>query len=371
MHDGQPQRLYPIKGNIKENKGTTVRFDTPNALLNQGLEAGLFSAAAFAVALRGEIAAFGTFGRTSFDDDARAIGPETLFDVASLTKPVVTASATLKLVEEGRLTLNQSVGKLLEPSFGSLSHLESVEVRHLLTHTSGLPPIPRMLDISADPFDRSSALQAALDTPLLREPGLAYTYSDVGYILLWEVASLAADESLADYAARSIFAPLGMTSSLFCPSTNDVVKTDPDVAAGIVHDPRARQLSGITGHAGLFSNATDLLRMAEAIRSGGAPILCRASVARMSANQLSVSIGAMSYGWFCAGNDFLPRGDLFSDEAFGHSGFTGCAMLIDPVYDASIVLLTNRVLNTTVDGVPFLKLRRQWLNSVAAALTGA
>ena len=346
-----------------------MRFEIPNALLNQGLEAGLFSAAAFAIAFRGEIAAAGTFGRTSFDDDASSIGPGTLFDVASLTKPVVTASATLRLVEEGRLTLNQSVGKLLEPRFGMLDRLVSVEVHHLLTHTSGLPPIPRTPDISIETADPSSALELALSTPLLREPGLAYTYSDTGYMLLWEAASLAAEEPLADYAARNIFAPLGMNSSLFCPTTTDIAKTDPDVPAGIVHDPRARELSGIAGHAGLFSTATDLLRMAETIRLGGAPILSRASVARMSASQLPISIGAMSYGWFCAGNDFLPRGDLFSDEAFGHSGFTGCAMLIDPVYEASVVLLTNRVLNTSVDGVPFLKLRRQWLNAVAAAVT--
>jgi CubicO group peptidase (beta-lactamase class C family) len=346
-----------------------VRFDIPNTILNDGLKDGLYSAAAFAIAQSGNLVASGTVGCTSFDDDALAIGPHTLFDVASITKPVITATAALQLVEDGRLTLVQTAAKSLEICHGLLPHLESVDIRHLLTHTSGLPPIPRKLGSDDEKVDRARAFKAAMTTVLLRDPGQAYTYSDVGYLVLGEIVALAAGESLEKYAAKSIFAPLGMSSSKFCPTGPDIVKTDPAVKPGTVHDPRARELGGVAGHAGLFSACTDLMLYAEAIRTGGAPILSRASVARMAKNQLSPGVGAMSYGWFCAGNDLLPRGDLFSDEAFGHSGFTGCILLIDPTYETSIVLLTNRVLNTSADGVPFLKLRRRWLNTVAAVLT--
>ena len=124
----------------------------------------------------------------------------------------------------------------------------------------------------------------------------------------------------------------------------------------------------MAGHAGLFGAAADLLAFAEAIRTGGAPLLSRASVARMSVSQIPESVGAQSFGWFCSGNDYLPSGDLFSDRSFEHSGFTGTALLIDPASDVSLVLLTNRVVNQTEDGSRFLRLRRFWLNTVAAAI---
>ncbi|MDR3708324.1 MAG: serine hydrolase [Capsulimonadaceae bacterium] len=344
----------------------------PARIIDDGLKAGLFSAASYAVARRGELLLSGAAGRVDFEPGAMPVKSDTLFDVASVGKPAITATSIMILVERGLLSLTQSVGKILEPRFGSLAHLDVVEVRQLLTHTSGLPPIPRKIDPPADqdePSDLSRVLEAALTTPLLRDPGVGYTYSDVGYILLWEIIELVTGISPMEFARREILRPLGMHSSEFLPNGSDIVRTDAAVPAGVVHDPRARALGGASGHAGLFSTAPDLLRYVEAIRTGGAPILSRASVARMSRSQCAPGVGAMSYGWFCAGNDFLPSGDLFSDVAFGHSGFTGCLLLIDPAYDVSAVLLSNRVLNTSVDGVPFLRLRRNWLNAVAAAAT--
>jgi CubicO group peptidase (beta-lactamase class C family) len=135
-----------------------------------------------------------------------------------------------------------------------------------------------------------------------------------------------------------------------------------------VHDPRAHDLGGVAGHAGLFGTASDVLTFAEAIRAGEGAILSRASQQRMAASQIPPSVGFQSYGWFCAGNDYLPQGDLFSDLSYGHSGFTGTAILIDPAFDVSLVLLTNRVINQSEDGSRFLRLRRLWLNAVAATL---
>jgi len=351
-----------------------MNFDTPNRILKQGIASGHFSACSYAVARGGEVLALGAYGRTSFASDGIDVAPDSLFDAASLTKPIVTASLILKLVEQGRLSLRQSIGKALEPEFGPSPHLNHVEVRTLLTHTSGLPPIPRRTDSDDNGRrmpSKNTVLEASLTTPLLREPGLGYTYSDVGYILLAELASLIADTPLGELANREIFEPLGMRSSLICPGAVgvDAVRTDMSLAPGDVHDPRARQMGGAAGHAGLFTTALDVLKFAEAIRKGGAPLLSKASADRMSVSQIPSSVGAMSYGFFCSGNDLLPNGDLFSDRSFGHSGFTGCLILVDPKYDASVALLTNRVLSDNPDGVPFLKLRRVWLNTVAAAIT--
>ncbi|HEY3331137.1 MAG TPA: serine hydrolase [Capsulimonadaceae bacterium] len=344
---------------------------TATRLLESGLRDGLYSAATYAVAVSGSIVAQSTIGALSFAANAPAANPDTLFDIASLTKPVATASTVMHLVEEGRLTLGQQVAAELAPAHGPLPGLAGIDIKQLLTHTSGLPPIPREPDVTdADATDhRSTQLRAALTTPLLREPGLAYTYSDTGYMILWEATEQIAGQPLEGIANKAIFEPLAMSSTQFRPTSDNIAATIDGAVTGAVHDPRALSMGGITGHAGLFSTASDLIKFAEAIRTGGSPILSRATGARMAENQLSPEIGAMSYGWFVNGNDFLPKGDLFSDRSFGHSGFTGCLILIDPTYDASIILLTNRVLNTTVEGLPFLKLRRKWLNAVAAAIT--
>jgi CubicO group peptidase (beta-lactamase class C family) len=143
------------------------------------------------------------------------------------------------------------------------------------------------------------------------------------------------------------------------------------VRTPLVHDPRARDLGGVAGHAGLFGTLDDVLLYAEVIRQGGASILSAASVARMSTSQIPAAVGSQSYGWFCAGNPsnpLLPAGDVLSDRAFGHTGFTGVSIVIDPTYDLSIVLLTNRVIGHPGNHERFIRLRRLWHNTVAGTL---
>ena len=334
------------------------RLGAAEALLAGGVTDGLYTHAAYVVARGGQVAGRRAFGEAT---------PETVFDLASLTKPMATATLCLQGAEQGRLHLRQSVSHFFEPAFGPLPHLEDVEVRHLLTHTSGLPPIPRWpADASSD---RQTLMRSALMTPRLRPPGLGYTYSDTGYILLGEIVAKISGQTLAAAFNASIAGPLGLTATGYGPPrTGRIAPTERDGTPGLVHDPRARDLGGIAGHAGLFGTVDDLLTYLEAIRTGGPPTLSRAAAARMQVSQIESSVGAQSYGWFCAGNDFLPQGDLLSDRAFGHSGFTGTLLLVDPEYDLSVVLLTNRVINTTEDGGRFLRLRRFWLNMIAAAL---
>jgi CubicO group peptidase (beta-lactamase class C family) len=329
-----------------------------DALLERGIDDGLFSHAVYGLMQGGELVARKAFGQAALD---------TQFDLASLTKPLATATLVMQLAEQGRLHLRQSVGRFLEDEFGPLPHLSGMEVRHLLTHTSGLPPIP-CWPAEAAQASRHDLLASVLATPTLRPTGAGYTYSDTGYILLGEITARISGQPLDVCFQDGIAGPLGLTTLRFCPvSAEDIAPTSAETA-GQVHDPRARDLGGVAGHAGLFGTATDVLAFAEAVRVGGGKILSRASVARMSVSQIAPAVGAQSFGWFCSGNDYLPQGDLFSDQSFGHSGFTGTMLLIDPASDASLVLLTNRVVNQSEDGSRFLRLRRLWLNTVAASL---
>ena len=329
-----------------------------DALLAEGVSDGLFTHAAYALARGGQTVAVRAFGEANQD---------TRFDLASLTKPLAGAACLLQWVEDGRVHLRQPVGGFFEAEFGPLPPLCGVEVRHLLTHTSGLPPVPRWPRDGGERADRQEMLRSVLTTPTLRPPGTGYTYSDAGYILLGEITARVAGRPLETCFAEGIAAPLERTTLGFCPAGENIAPTGNDVP-GTVHDPRARELGGVAGHAGLFGTAQDVLAFAEAIRTGGGPMVSRATAARMAVSQIPAEIGAQSWGWFCAGNDYLPSGDLFSDRAFGHSGFTGTALLIDPAFEVSLVLLTNRVINDAEDGSRFLRHRRLWLNTVAAGL---
>jgi CubicO group peptidase (beta-lactamase class C family) len=333
------------------------RLACADALLQAGLEDGLFTHAVYGLICGGEPAVQKAFGVATLGS---------VFDLASLTKPLATATLIMQGVEQGRLHLRQPVARFFKDVYGPLPHLSGVEVRHLLTHTSGLPPIPCWPAEGAK-ASRQELIGSVLTTPTLRPAGVGYTYSDTGFILLGEIAAQVFGQPLEKCFQEQIAGPLGRTTLGFGPSAANVVPTGPE-AAGVVHDPRARDLGGVAGHAGLFGTAADVLTFAEAIRTGGGPILSRASVARMRESQIPASVGAQSLGWFCAGNDYLPSGDLFSDRAFGHSGFTGTAALIDPESGVSLVLLTNRVVNQAEDGSRFLRARRLWLNAVAAAL---
>ncbi len=336
------------------------RLARADDVLASGLADALYAHAVYALARGGETVALRAFGQA-------AAG--TRFDLASLTKPMATATCLLQLVEQGRLHLRQPVNQFFEDEFGPLPHLSGVEVRHLLTHTSGLPPIPRW-PAEAEKPTRRDMIRAVLTTPTLRPAGTGYTYSDTGYILLGEIIAHVAGQPLASCFQDGVAGPLGSKALGFLPPNGPggaIAPTGPE-PPGTVHDPRARDLGGVAGHAGLFGAAEDVLAFAEAIRTGGGPLLSRASTQRMAVSQIPSSVGGQSYGWFCPGNDYLPQGDLFSDRSFGHSGFTGTALLIDPAFDLSLVLLTNRVVNQDEDGSRFLRLRRLWLNVVASAL---
>lgn len=334
------------------------RLARADAVLASGITDALYTHAVYALTRGGVQIALKAFGQAT-------VG--TRFDLASLTKPAATATCLLQLVEQGRLHLRQPVPQFFDVEFGPLPHLSGVEVRHLLTHTSGLPPVPRWPADGTNP-SRRDMIQAVLTTPTLRPAGAGYTYSDTGYILLGEIVARTTGQPLEDCFQSGVADPLGRKTLGFLPNSDAPIAPTGPEPPGRVHDPRARDMGGVAGHAGLFGTAEDVLAFAEAIRLGGGRLLSRAAARRMGVSQIPSSVGAQSFGWFCAGNDYLPQGDLFSDRSFGHSGFTGTALLIDPDSETTLVLLTNRVVNQDEDGSRFLRLRRLWLNVVASAL---
>jgi len=327
-----------------------------DGLLQSGVDAGIFTHAVYSLSVGGSMVALQAFGLAT---------PGTIFDLASLTKPIATATLLLQCVERGELHLGEPVG----PFFGQET---PIEIRHLATHTSGLPPTPDW-PAAESQITREQLISHAAGTLPLHEPGTRHIYSDTGYILLGEIIARDAGESLDSLFRSRIAYPAAIEDLCFLPPAEwqpRIAPTTVSVPAGTVHDPCARGLGGVAGHAGLFGSAGAVLRCLEIIRQGGEPLLSRGSVARMSKSQIEPAVGAQSIGWFCVGNPLLPRGDLFSDSAFGHSGFTGTMVLIDPAYDVSLVLLTNRVINESEDRTRYLKLRRLFTNAVAGIVTG-
>jgi len=254
------------------------RLARADAVLQSGVTDALYTHAVYALARGGVPVALKAFGAAS---------DRTRFDLASLTKPVATAACLMQLVEQGRLHLRQPVHSFFEDEFGPLPHLSGVEVRHLLTHTSGLPPIPRWPAEGSQPT-RRAMLQAVLSTPALRPAGAGYTYSDTGFILLGEIIARVAGQTLEAVFRARVAGPLDRTTLGFLPKSGPgeaIAPTGPE-PPGTVHDPRARDLGGVAGHAGLFGTAEDVLIFAEAVRTGGGPLLSPASTRRMAVSQI-------------------------------------------------------------------------------------
>jgi uncharacterized protein YbbC (DUF1343 family)/CubicO group peptidase (beta-lactamase class C family) len=269
---------------------------------------------------------------------------DTLFDLASLTKPIATATSIMVLAERGSIGLDDPLAKYV-PECGQ-GGKAAITLRHLLLHVSGMPA-----DTPTDDFahGRDEAIRRICKEPLRAPPTVKSIYSDVGFILLEEVVRRVTSQELPDFASHTIFAPLGMTETRFVPSEEGRRKAawtqlvDGAWRAGVVHDPRAFQLGGVAGHAGLFATADDLAVYARAILGGGQVdgkrMLSTRSVAAMIA-PYDVPGGIRTLGWAV---DSTWKGTGLSPRAVGHFGFTGTAMWIDPDKDFFTVVLTNRV----------------------------
>lgn len=340
----------PVQGSIGDTlpvvvpesvgMSTTTLREIDRALL-QGLQAGGYPGAVVVVGRKEGVVWRRGFGRTTWSMLSAPVTPmETIYDVASLTKVAATTMAAMILWDEGRLRLDAPVARYL-PAFRGDGR-EYVTVEQLLTHRSGLPAAPA-LGSAATP---SGARRALLTTPVRGVPGMRGTYSDAGPAILALVIESITGEPLDRFVARRVYRPLGMRRTAFRPSASLIkliAPTSTTLAAGIVHDGNARRLGGVAGHAGLFSTGDDLSRLALALLNGGASrrvrIVSDSAVERFTTR----SAGWRALGWdTCAGG--ASCGQRMGERAFGHTGFTGTSMWIDPQRELFVIVLTNHVL---------------------------
>ncbi len=300
-----------------------------------------------AVGHQGKCVYLKAFGNRQVRPQDEAMTTDTLFDMASLTKPLATATSVMKLIETGQIRLHDRVQKYL-PEFGQ-NGKDRVTVYHLLTHQGGLTPDNPLSDYEVG---SEKAWERILALGLRAEPGSKFIYSDVGYIVLAELVRRVSGTGVDEFARQQIFAPLGMleTSYLPGPALRDraavTEQRDGHWMRGEVHDPRAYLLGGVAGHAGLFSTAEDLALYAQMMldhgSAGGHQVLSWRTVDVMTADY-PVPGGVRGLGWDKRTGYSSNRGDLFTSRAFGHGGFTGTAMWIDPGLDLFVIFLSNRV----------------------------
>lgn len=323
------------------------RLAAIDRVVQQGIDRGDIPGAVVLIKHQGHDIYLRAFGDRTIEPHRKPLQTDTVFDLASLTKPVCTATCIHVLIEEGRLTLDDPVSRWI-PEFAQ-NGKEAVTVRHLLIHQSGLIPDNSMADYADGKvvaFERIHAL------PVRSEPGTKFAYSDVGFLVLGELVERISGETLDVFAQRRIFGPAGMTDTTFNPNDElraRIAPTEKRNGAwmqGDVHDPRAYALGGVAGHAGLFSTAPDLGRFGELLLQRGVArnqqVLKTETVDRMFAPE-KVSSGLRSLGWDKDSPYSANRGDLLSPAAIGHGGFTGTALWIDPEQQLVIVVLSSRL----------------------------
>ncbi|MBE3519046.1 MAG: beta-lactamase family protein [Firmicutes bacterium] len=298
--------------------------------------------------------------------------PATVFDLASLTKVVATLPSILVLLEMGKLRLDDRVSLFL-PEFG-VNGKESITIRHLLTHTSGLPAHVKFYEMG---LDRAGIVRKICEMEA-SPPGEHVVYSDLGFIILGEIVERITGKSLDEFARENIWRPLGMNDTCFLPgesSRHRLAATEyradlKKVMWGEVHDENAYAMGGIAGHAGLFSTVTDLARYALMWLGegefGSVRVLSRSTV-RLAIKEHVNKEDRRGLGWVLKSHAFSSGGDLLSDASYGHTGFTGTSLWCDPETQTAIILLTNRV-HAGRDGTAIIELRPRFANAVAAAI---
>jgi uncharacterized protein YbbC (DUF1343 family)/CubicO group peptidase (beta-lactamase class C family) len=286
------------------------------------------------------------YGSRAIEPRREAMTIDTIFDCASLSKVIATTTAIMQLWEQGKIRMNDPVARYL-PEFAQ-NGKQDITVRQLLVHYSGLAPD---LDLTKPWDGKETAYRMASEEAPERPPGAAFVYSDINFVVLGALVERLSGESLDEYSAKHIFEPLGMKDTRFLPPKSwepRIAPTEEDenhhLLRGVVHDPTARRMGGVAGHAGVFSNADDLAILAQALLDGGRNILTSPTVAKMTAPQQPVNGTVLrGFGWDIDSPLSTNRGELLPVGSYGHTGFTGTSLWIDPATKTYIVLLTNAV----------------------------
>ena len=366
---GQPRRLprHELSSAAAAGLSATALSRAEEAVWDE-IGRGSFPGASLAVGRWGHVVLEQGMGRVGAGG-AEVDPDRTVYDLASLSKVVGTTTAVMLLVEDGKMSLDDPAQAYL-PEFTGYNK-DRVTIRHLLTHTSGLPA-----GSDAGGPTPEEALLRLLRLPLEHAPGMHVEYSDVGFVILFAAAERAAGEPLYRLLDRRVFEPLGMTSTTYvmgegCLRCAGTSRTRGDAFRGRVHDPISRRLGGISGNAGLFSTAHDVARFAAMMANGGeldgVRVLQRGTVRQFTQRQPGT--GTRALGWDTPGAPGTgAAGSRVSERSFGHTGFTGTSIWIDPERGTWVVLLANR----TYEDVPnrMQALRRTVHDRVADAVRG-
>lgn len=317
--------------------------------LQAEVEAEHIPGAVVLVSAHGEVILHEAVGYRSIHPARQPMSADTVFDLASLTKVVATLPSVLKLLETGRLALDDPAAEFLPGWKESDRH--SITIRHLLTHTSGLPADVRR----DDGMTREQLLDKIDREPLRYTPGEKVVYSDLGMIYLAQIVEIAAQEPFDRFVRRTVFEPLEMHDTDFNPKKPPSAYASTEYSAerggykcGVVHDEKADILGGVSGHAGLFSTAADLHNYATMIENGGTfknrKIFARGTIELARRNFTPGALEWRGLGWLLKNpQGYSPCGDLFPESSYGHTGFTGTSIWFDPQIRLHVILLTNRV----------------------------
>ncbi len=368
-----PRRPMTLRAAQPEEAGfSAAGLAEADRILDQAVQRRAFPGGVLAVGRRGLLAHLRAFGRLSYAPDSPGVREDTLYDIASLTKVVATTSMAMMLVDAGRLDLDKPVRDFIPRFLGGAK--DRVSVRHLLTHSSGLD---WWAPLYTDTRGRAAFLERILAMDLVYEPGSKSLYSDLGLILLGEVLERVAGEALDDFARKRLFEPLGMRATLFRPGPElraRIAPTEDDpwrarVLQGEVHDENAHALGGVAPHAGLFSTAPDLARFAQMLLYGGVfehqRLVSRETLERFT-RRAGIPGSSRALGWDTP-SEGSSAGTLLSARAFGHTGFTGTSLWLDPERELFVLLLTNRV-HPTRDNQAIREVRPAVADAVVRAL---
>lgn len=385
--------LFPVccqeaKLPLPESKASEVgvspqHLSRLDEVIEQAIDRKDLPGAVVLVARKGNIIWRKSYGDSQWVPRKKTLQASMVFDLASITKPVATATSIMILVEKGKLRLWDRVREFI-PEFVPYYDPdgkpgEDARIWHLLTHTSGLPPYADVKEIREKYGDRVST--ASLIDHIARlaktdPPGKAFHYSCPGFITLAYVIEKVTGETISEFSAKNIFKPLKMKHTFF--STSDKFRnlcvptevSNGKPLQGVVHDPLARLQGGISGNAGLFSTADDLAIFAQMMlnrgRFNGVCILSPLSVERMTEVFPEAKFSGRGLGWDLDSSHATSGGDLFGPYSYGHTGYTGTSIWIDPETESFVILLTNRV--HPADRGDVTRLRSQVSNIVASAI---
>jgi serine-type D-Ala-D-Ala carboxypeptidase len=335
--------FFPAPAHEQQDSVFAAAFE----VLRHAIAERVFPAASVAITHNGQLVGLKAFGRFTYEADSAETTVATVFDLASLTKVVATTSMAMILYERGLLDLDLPVVAVVGEFAGEDPRRDAVTLRMLLAHSSGLPAYEKLFLRAKT---RDELLSAAFATPLTADPGAKAVYSDVGFIILGVALERIAEESLDRFCQHEVFGPLAMTHTTFNPPPAWRASIPPTaneqsfrrrIIQGEVQDENASVMGEVAPHAGVFASAEDLAIFAHAMLSGGRPILRAETLAVFTRRESSPPGTSRALGWDTPSSP-SQSGKYFSANSFGHLGYTGTSLWIDPERQLSITLLTNR-----------------------------